>query len=73
MGITCCYKCQNRKSACHDTCSIYIEEKKEYEASKKRYALSQGYTIKNGDFLGDDGHLKTREYLYSNHKRRKRK
>ena len=49
MGITCCYKCDKRKPACHDTCPIYIKEKREYEASKRRYASEMGYTIKNGD------------------------
>lgn len=73
MGITCCYKCDKRKPACHDTCPIYIKEKREYEASKRRYASEMGYTIKNGDFLGDEGQLKTFKYNDNKYRRNRKK
>lgn len=76
MAITCCYKCEKRFPGCHDTCSIYIKEKKEYQESKKRYNLSNGYPIRpirNGDFLGDEGQLKYFKYNDNKYRRKKGK
>lgn len=73
MAITCCYKCEKRFPGCHDTCSIYIKEKKEYQESKKMYERTMGYTIKNGDFLGDEGQLKSFKYNDNKYRRKKSK
>lgn len=32
----CCYECENRHTACHDSCDKYKQVKAEYEAKKKR-------------------------------------
>lgn len=34
MKISCCYKCTERHSNCHATCSKYIEEKSRAEELK---------------------------------------
>jgi len=36
MRVTCCYKCENRHLACHDTCEAYQQAKANNEEIHQR-------------------------------------
>jgi len=39
MGITCCYKCEERTATCHTTCEKYKAQWEESEKARKRKYL----------------------------------
>lgn len=58
--ISSCKDCDKREVGCHSTCDKYIKAKEEFEESKRKFAIykKETYSIREGDFLGDGGHLK---------------
>lgn len=72
--IRCCKDCKDRHLACHDKCEKYIKEKQDYEEYKKKMTKMRleglSYTINEGDFLGDSGHLKRSKYIGMKHKKK---
>ena len=41
--ILCCHKCEQRRIGCHDTCEIYISEKKKWEEVKNKKRMFKMY------------------------------
>lgn len=75
--IRCCKDCKDRRPACHDKCEKYLKEKKEFQEYKREITKKRlediSYTIKEGDFLGDSGHLRVYQYKGRKHKYKGRK
>lgn len=65
--IRSCKNCTERYPACHDKCEKYLKEKRDYENYKKELHKKRledsSFIVKEGDFLGDSGHLRKGKYL----------
>lgn len=71
--IICCKDCKERYIGCHSKCEKYITEKRNLEESKKLYYKSLPPKIGEGDFLGDDGHMRLGKFKNLKRSQRTRK
>lgn len=63
MATCPCKDCDQREIGCHAKCDLYNSWKQIQQQAKSAYYKSCNPIIREGDFLGDDAHMRPSKLL----------